>query len=135
MKEPIIRVLHITEMLSAAGIESFIMNMYRNIDRNKVQFDFLVLRNEEEFYDEEIKSLGGKKYYVYSNIKNTWLRILDEAHQIEEFLKTHPYEIVHIHYTTPLRAPYLLAAKKAGVATRIYHAHSAAVSGKSKLKD
>ena len=76
MKEPIIRVLQITEMLSAAGIESFIMNMYRNIDRNKVQFDFLVLRNEEEFYDEEIKSLGGKKYYVYSNIKNTWLRIL-----------------------------------------------------------
>ena len=108
--------------------------MYRNIDRDKVQFDFLVLRNEKEFYDEEIKSLGGKKYFVHSNIKNTWLRILDEAHQIEEFLKTHPYEIVHIHYTTPLRAPYLLAAKKAGVATRIYHAHSAAVSGKSKLK-
>lgn len=134
MNEPIIRVLHITEMLSAAGIESFIMNMYRNIDRDKVQFDFLVLRNEKEFYDEEIKSLGGKKYFVHSNIKNTWLRILNEAHQIEEFLKTHPYEIVHIHYTTPLRAPYLLAAKKAGVATRIYHAHSAAVSGKSKLK-
>ena len=134
MKEPIIRVLHITEMLSAAGIESFIMNMYRNIDRNKVQFDFLVLRNEKEFYDEEIKSLGGKKYFVHSNIKNTWLRILDEAHQIEKFLNTHPYEIVHIHYTTPLRAPYLLAAKKAGVETRIYHAHSAAVSGKSKLK-
>lgn len=134
MKEPIIRVLHITEMLSAAGIESFIMNMYRNIDRDKVQFDFLVLRNEKEFYDEEIKSLGGKKYFVHSNIKNTWLRILDEAHQIEEILKMHPYEIVHIHYTTPLRAPYLSAAKKAGVATRIYHAHSAAVLGKSKLK-
>lgn len=134
MNEPIIRVLHITEMLSAAGIESFIMNMYRNIDRNKVQFDFLVLRNEKEFYDDEIKNLGGKKYFIHSNIKNTWLRILDESHQIELFLKEHPYEIVHIHYTTPLRAPYLLAAKKAGVSTRIYHAHSAAVSGKSKLK-
>ena len=49
-KKPI-RVLHITEMLSAAGIESFIMNVYRNIDREKVQFDFLVLRNEKEFYE------------------------------------------------------------------------------------
>ena len=134
MNEPIIRVLHITEMLSAAGIESFIMNMYRNIDRHKVQFDFLVLRNEKEFYDDEIKNLGGKKYFVHSNFKNTWLRILDESRQIESFLKKHPYEIVHIHYTTPLRAPYLLAAKKADVPTRIYHAHSAAVSGKSKLK-
>lgn len=62
------------------------------------------------------------------------MRILDEANQIEKFLKENHYDIVHIHYTTPLRAPYLLAAKKAGVGTRIYHAHSAAISGKSKLK-
>ena len=59
-KEPI-RILHITEMLSAAGIESFIMNVYRNIDREKVQFDFLVLRNEKEFYEDEVTSLGGRE--------------------------------------------------------------------------
>lgn len=134
MSESTLRVLHITEMLSAAGIESFIMNMYRNIDRNKVQFDFLVLRNQKEFYDDEVKKLGGRKYYVHSKKNNTWMRILDEANQIEKFLKENHYDIVHIHYTTPLRAPYLLAAKKAGVGTRIYHAHSAAISGKSKLK-
>ena len=46
------RILHITEMLSAAGIESFIMNVYRNIDRSKIQFDFLVLRDQKEFYDD-----------------------------------------------------------------------------------
>lgn len=129
-----LRVLHITEMLSAAGIESFIMNMYRNIDRSKVQFDFLVLRDQKEFYDDEIRSLGGHKYYVHSSKKNTLLRIWDESKQIEKFLKKHKYNIVHIHYTTPLRAPYLLAAKNAGVPVRIYHAHSAAVSGKSKIK-
>lgn len=134
MSESTLRVLHITEMLSAAGIESFIMNMYRNIDRNKVQFDFLGLRNQKEFYDDEVKKLGGRKYYVHSKKNNTWMRILDEANQIEKFLKENHYDIVHIHYTTPLRAPYLLAAKKAGVGTRIYHAHSAAISGKSKLK-
>ena len=133
-KEEPTRILHITEMLSAAGIESFIMNMYRHIDRSKVQFDFLVLRNQKEFYDDEIKKLGGKKYFVESTKKNTWARILDESKQIENFLKKNSYQIVHIHYTTPLRAPYLLAAKRAGVKTRIYHAHSAAVSGKSNLK-
>lgn len=79
MNESTLRVLHITEMLSAAGIESFIMNMYRNIDRNKVQFDFLVLRNQKEFYDDEVKKLGGRKYYVHSKKNNTWMRILDEA--------------------------------------------------------
>lgn len=128
------RVLHITEILSAAGIESFIMNVYRNIDRNKVQFDFLVLRNEKEFYDDEITQLGGKKYFVQSNIHNTFFRILDESKKIEKFLKQNHYDIVHIHYTTPLRAFYLRAAKNAGVPVRIYHSHSAEVSGKSKFK-
>ncbi len=129
-----IRVLHITEVLSQAGIESFLMNVYRRIDRNKVQFDFLVLRNEHEFFDEEVESLGGHKYWVHSDIKNTLIRILEETKQIEIFLKKNHYDIVHIHYTTPLRAPYLHAALKCGATHRIYHAHSAYVSGKSKLK-
>lgn len=134
MNEKPKRILHITEMLSAAGIESFIMNIYRNIDREKVQFDFLVLRDQKEFYDEEISALGGKKYCIHSNIENTLLRILDESRKIEKFLKKNHYDVVHIHYTTPLRAYYLKAAKKAGVPVRIYHSHSAAVSGKSKVK-
>lgn len=128
------RVLHITEMLSAAGIESFIMNMYRRIDRSCVQFDFLVLRDEHEFYDDEIKELGGIKYWVHSNISNTLFRILDETQQIEQFLKEHHYDVVHIHYTTPLRAPYLKACLKASVKKRIYHSHSAYVSGKNFIK-
>ena len=134
MKKEKVRILHITEMLSAAGIESFIMNIYRRIDREKVQFDFLVLRDQKEFYDEEIKKLGGKKYCVISNKKNTLIRIMDESKKIETFLKKNKYDIVHIHYTTPLRAPYLLALKKAGVKARIYHAHSAYVLGKNKMK-
>ena len=134
MSEKPRRILHITEMLSAAGIESFIMNIYRNIDREKVQFDFLVLRDQKEFYDEEISALGGKKYCIHSDIENTLLRILDESRKIEKFLKKNHYDVVHIHYTTPLRAFYLKAAKKADVPVRIYHSHSAAVSGKAKVK-
>ena len=61
MGEPI-RILHITYKMHCAGIEAFIMNMYRHIDRSKVQFDFLVHYNERQFYDDEIESLGGKIY-------------------------------------------------------------------------
>lgn len=129
-----IRILHITECLSAAGIESFIMNNYRKMDRSKVQFDFLILRNQEEFYDSEIQSLGGHKYTICKNDNNTLVRILKESRELYHFLCKHPYHIIHIHYTTPLRAPYLFAAKKAGVPVRIYHSHSAEVSGKSKMK-
>lgn len=133
MREPI-RVLNVTTVFRAAGIESFIMNMYRNIDRTKVQFDFMVMRNDKEFYDDEIKLLGGNKYTISVTGKNTLLRIWKESIELYKFLKTHSYDIMHVHYTTPLRAPYLLAAKCAGCKVRIYHSHSAEVSGKSKIK-
>ena len=129
-----VRVLNVTTVLRAAGIESFIMNMYRNVDRKKIQFDFMVMRDEKEFYDEEIKSLGGRKFTISVSGKNTLLRIFKESIELYKFLKKNPYQIVHIHYTTPLRAFYLFAAKKAGVPVRIYHSHSAEVSGKSNIK-
>lgn len=134
MTKPL-RVLHVTSVLRAAGIESFIMNMYRNIDREKVQFDFLVMRDEKEFWDDEITTLGGRKYGVsIPPSHNALERVKIESVYLERFLEHHHYDIVHIHATTPLKALYLKAAKKAGVPVRIYHSHSAYVSGKSKLK-
>ncbi|EDY96719.1 glycosyltransferase, group 1 family protein [Phocaeicola plebeius DSM 17135] len=128
------RVLHITEKLQAAGIESFIMNMYRNINRKNVQFDFYVTRNENEFYDKEINQLGGKKFTSSIKNKSIILKIIIESFYLYHFLRKHKYSIVHLHTCTPLRILYLLAAKFAGVNTRIIHSHSAAISEKSKLK-
>lgn len=129
-----IRVLNVTTVLRAAGIEAFIMNMYRNIDRKNVQFDFMVMRNEKEFYDDEIQKLGGKKYTINMSVKNTFIKVLVESVELYRFLKLNSYNIVHIHATTPLRAFYILAAKKAGIPVRIYHSHSAFVPGKNRIK-
>lgn len=133
MDKPL-RILNVTTVFKAAGIESFIMNMYRNIDRNKIQFDFMVMRDEREFYDDEIENLGGHKYTVFVEENNALLKVIKESKQLEAFLKTNHYDIVHIHYTTPLRALYLRTAKNAGVKVRIYHSHSAEISGKSGVK-
>ena len=133
-KKEIIRVLNITTVLKAAGIESFIMNMYRNINKKNVQFDFLVMRDEKEYYDEEIKKMGGVKYTISKKSKNILIKVIKESFSLYKFLKNHKYKIVHIHYTTPLRVFYALAAKKAGVKVIIYHSHSAEVSGKSLPK-
>lgn len=56
------RVLHIPgcEVMDRTnGINSFLMNVYRNIDRTRYQFDFLVYGNGVGDYDEEIYALGG----------------------------------------------------------------------------
>ena len=48
------RVLHACPRMMREGIQSFLMNLYRNIDREKVQFDFLVHSKEEGAFDKEI---------------------------------------------------------------------------------
>ena len=55
-----IRILHFVAGIGIGGYETFIMNVYRNIDRNKVQFDFFY--SFDGAYKEEILSLGGKVF-------------------------------------------------------------------------
>ena len=58
------RILHVFNTMDCGGAENMIMNIYRNIDREKIQFDFLVHSDKAAFFDEEIKSLGGRIFYV-----------------------------------------------------------------------
>ena len=60
-----VRVLHVLGGLGTGGTESLIMNWYRNIDRSKVQFDFLVRSNDNNYVD-EITALGGRIFYTAS---------------------------------------------------------------------
>lgn len=130
-----IRILHVTEKLQAAGIENFIMNTFRDIDRDRFSFDFLVMRDQKEFFDDEIEKLGGSKYTINRmKIKNTLMRIIAESRDLYGFLKKKNYDVVHVHSVTPLRVLYLLAAKLAGVETRAYHSHSAFIVDKEKSK-
>ena len=57
-----LRVLQVIGKMDRAGAETIIMNIYRNIDRSKVQFDFMVFSSEKGDYDDEILQLGGNIY-------------------------------------------------------------------------
>lgn len=58
-----IRVLIFGLSTGMGGVQSYLMNLYRNIDRRKVQFDFIV-SGYEAHYEEEINNLGGRIYYI-----------------------------------------------------------------------
>ena len=61
-----IKVLHVFQQMSRGGAETMIMNIYRKIDREKIQFDFLCMSPQKGDYDEEIKKLGGNIYIIPS---------------------------------------------------------------------
>lgn len=119
-----IRILQVVNDMHRAGLETMLMNYYRNIDRTKIQFDFLTHRKEKSDYDDEIISMGGKVYYaprLYPQNYPAYFKYM------EKFFDEHPeYQIVHSHIDAMSYLP-LLAAKKAGVQVRIAHSHNTSI--------
>lgn len=117
-----IRVLHVVTHLNRNGLESRIMDIYRNIDRTKVQFDFMIHRDEKSDLGEEIESLGGRIFMMKRISPKNFFSYLKD---LDAFFQEHPeYKIVHAHLNT-LSTWVLLKAKKHGVPVRIAHSRNA----------
>lgn len=115
-----IRVLHVVTYMGRGGLETMLMNYYRNIDRNLVQFDFLVHRDFEADYDEEILSLGGRIYRISRLIP--WSSSYRK--NLKAIFREHPeYTIIHVHQDC-LSAVALQCALEAGIPVRIAHCHN-----------
>ena len=120
-----IRVLHVFGKMNRGGAETMIMSLYRNIDRKRIQFDFIVHTNEECDYNGEIKKLGGK---IYSIPKYTGKNHFQYVNAWNLFLKMNPeYRIIHGHVRSTASI-YLNIANKYGLTT-ISHSHNTS-SGK-----
>lgn len=115
-----LRVLHIVGKMDMGGQETFIMNLYRNIDRSRIQFDFIVHTNDKQFYEDEILNLGGKVYHIDRMMKNPIKHTMD----IKKIVKEGNYKIVHRHTANPLVYADLLGAKQGGAVMRIAHSHN-----------
>lgn len=114
------RVLQIVTTMNRGGLETMLMNYYRHIDRDLVQFDFLEHRAEESDYDAEIERLGGRIYRLPA--LNPFSPSYRKA--LTSFFEEHTeYRVVHSHLDCMSAIP-LSAAKKAGIPVRIAHAHS-----------
>lgn len=116
-----IRVLHVIRAMNMAGAETFIMNVYRHIDREKIQFDFLVNVFNECDYDNEIIKLGGRIYAIprYYLINHSLYK-----RACNSFFQTHPeHSIVHGHIGSS--APVYLPQAKKNHKYTIAHSHNA----------
>lgn len=114
-----IRILQVIGGMNYGGMESMLMNYLRNLDKEKVMFDFLTFTENENDYEEELLSMGSKIYKLTSRRKNPIKNYI----QLNTFFKQHhEYKIVQIHQGITYFAP-LLFAKKYKVPYRIVHSH------------
>ena len=119
MSNPI-RVLQVVTVMNMGGIENLLMNLYRNIDRDKIQFDFVVHESKKGFFDDEIINLGGRiyhapKYKIYNAAAyKKWWNNFFKSHNEYKTIHSHTYTIASIHNKI---------AKRFGLTT-ICHSHT-----------
>lgn len=119
-----IRVLQCVNNMHRAGLETMLMNYYRNIDREVIQFDFLTHRPERSDYDDEIEELGGKVYYAPRLMPQN---LLEYRRWMKDFFENHPeYVIMHSHIDAMSYIP-LLEGKRNEIPVRIAHSHSTSI--------
>ncbi len=129
MTEPI-RILYIHGgILARGGTEAYMMNYYRNIDRTKVQIDFVVHGFQKGVYDDEIQALGGRIYHVPVKSKDP----IGNRKALKEIFLSGKYSIVHSHMDA-MNTWNLDIAKKCGIPVRISHSHNTAVQTSNPLK-
>ncbi len=120
---PSIRVLQVIARHGAGGMETFVMNVYRTIDREKVQFDFLYHYDKPCFFDDEIRALGGRIFKLTVRQDNNLPRYLRD---LRTLFAAHPeWRIIHGHYSG-FGMFYNPAARRAGIPVRCGHSHNTA---------
>lgn len=127
------RILHVVNIMDRGGVETLLMNIFRRLDTEKFQFDFLThpfANYPVQKYEEEIKSLGGRVYKapVFSSNPRYYISYM------KEFFAGHPeYSIVHGHNLDTAALVYMREAKKAG-RYLIAHAHNTQERGNNIRK-
>ena len=119
-----VRILQVFGGLNRGGAETMVMNLYRNIDRDKIQFDFVTHLDEKGDYEDEIEKMGGRiyhlpRYKVYNHLRyiKAW----------KNLLKNNNFHAVHGHMNSTASI-YLKISKECGIPT-VAHSHSTS-SGK-----
>lgn len=113
-----IRILQIIGSMNIGGAENFLMNTYRKIDKKKIQFDFIV--HKKGIFDDEIKHMGGKIYYI-KPIQEVGPIIYKK--ELKQIFMHQSYKIIHSHIDQ-VSGFILKVAYQCNIPTRIAHSHS-----------
>lgn len=115
------RILHIHQAFILGGVETLVMNIYRHIDRNQIQFDFLITTPQEVYFKTEIKQLGGNIFYIGK--KRGIINFVCFMVKLYRFLKVHHYDVIQTHFSATGGLD-CLSALWAGVTKRYIISHN-----------
>ncbi|GAA2956375.1 hypothetical protein FC48_GL001419 [Ligilactobacillus murinus DSM 20452 = NBRC 14221] len=122
------RILHFEMTDNIGGIETFIMNMYKNMDSNDIRFDVITTSRDKIPFEEKLREQNSKIYHIPSP-KNIYLYVME----IIRIIRSNNYDIIHIHKNSLVNIIPIIIAYKINGSRVIVHAHNTAPT-KGNLK-
>jgi len=117
-----VRVLHAVNRMDRGGLETLLMRLYRALDPDQIQFDFIAHRPGKGAFDNEISARGGRIFRV--DFSYSPARFPSYRREVLSFFERHPeFQVVHSHLNA-FNGTFLSLARRADVATRIAHSHA-----------
>jgi glycosyltransferase involved in cell wall biosynthesis len=114
-----IRILHVVHVMNRGGIETWLLDILRQIDRESFQMDFMVHTAQPGAYSEEFRTLGSR-IIPCLDLSRPWLYAANFKQILREY---GPFDVVHSH-VHHFSGYVLRLAKQAGVTIRIAHSHT-----------
>ena len=124
------RLLCILSNMNAGGAETFLMKLYRNIDRDKYQLDFCLNNKDKNFYEDEIANYGGRIYRIPSKSES----LKEFKQQLTETVKNNNYKYVLRITANAAGLLDLKVAKKAGAQVCIARSSNSNADGGIKAR-
>jgi len=109
----VLRVAVVIGKMNSGGKKNLVMEYYRHIDREKIQFDFICDSDSQSIPESEITSLGGR-IYIIPPYQHIWANM----HALKKICKTNNYKILHAWNST-MNLFSLKVAKDLGIPVRI----------------
>ena len=130
-----VKVLYFIDRMLRGGIQTFVIENMKHMDKNKIQIDYLLLDDGVKYeLEDTLKEMGSNVY----KLKGVWLRkptdYFNYFKKIDEFFSQHnDYKVVHLHSSS--KNFYILkSAKKYGIPVRIAHSHNIGFQSKNKIQ-
>lgn len=115
-----IKIAHVLGGMNTGGAETFIMNVFRNIDHNVVEFHFIISNYKVQAYEEEIIKMGG----VIHRVPRMKPNIFKHASELYKLMRKEDFDVIHRHSSSSIVYIDLLLAMLCRIPIRILHSHN-----------
>ncbi len=122
------KILYVGYTPNMGGIERFLLNICKNIDRRKFEISFLIFKDEKVYNQDELEKMGCNFFEITKRKKN----YIQYCKDLKDVYNENEFDIIHFNLMTFCAFEMIVLAQKYSTARLIIHSHTGGLNKKYK---